>query len=228
MKQYINKMTAVILLAFCLYSFFSIVLYSSRNILSLESVVFEKSLRFMPWNLFLAFLPLLFSNLLRLCVKFEHKTGAIISGVFWLIFFPNAPYVITDIIHLSNYKYHASGYVRELAPWISLLYIISGVIIGTLMGLMSLRIIHGEIIRIKGKRIAGCAVVGIAVISGYAVYIGRFLRFNSWDILRPIDLLMKIVDKSDLFSVIFTLSMTLYILFTYRIFCLLKEGSLHE
>jgi uncharacterized membrane protein len=128
---------------------------------------------FMAWNLFLAGIPLGFAALLA---KLERWRLAlpILSG--WLLFFPNAPYVLTDLLHL-----HA----RSGVPiWYDLLMLLSFALVSLWMGFQSLQLVQVWLAR-KTTPLMAWAFVGISLLlSGFGIYLGRFLRWNSWDIIR--------------------------------------------
>lgn len=135
--------------------------------------------RFLIWNLFLAWIPFLiayFTYTVTLKRKWIYVVIPI-AAFFWLIFFPNAPYILTDFQHLAN-KWH------DLPVWYDVMMLIWFAFTGLLLGIVSLFLMQ-EIVRREFGRWAGWAfVAGVAGLSSAGVYVGRFLRWNSWDILR--------------------------------------------
>jgi uncharacterized membrane protein len=138
---------------------------------------------FLIWNLFLAWLPLLFA--LLACEEF--KTGASRSWRFlgfagtWLLFFPNAPYIFTDLIHLTTHFY------RHF--WVDLVLILLFSMIGLVLGFVSLFLMQAVVRRLFGPVASWFFIAGVAALSGIGIYLGRFLRFNSWDLLlKPLAL----------------------------------------
>lgn len=134
---------------------------------------------FLIWNLFLAWLPLILSLMAweqYVNEKGRLRLGAIVSA--WLLFFPNAPYIFTDLVHL-NRKF--SGHF-----WIDMILILSCAITGLMLGFISLYLMQSLAAKRFG-RIAGWLLVsGTTVLAGIGVFIGRFLRLNSWDVfLQP-------------------------------------------
>ncbi len=179
----------------------------------------------MAWNLFLAFLPLLFAKLSEKNFKKFKKLKVTAFRLLWLFFFPNALYLITDFIHINKIKFYSKEnsyapffYSSDIIAWIKLVHIGLGVFLGTLIGLLSLYIIHQSLLRRKSKTAANIIMVIICLLSGYAIYIGRFLRLNSWDILRPLSLLSKLINNITPFSIKFSLLFAGYILAAYFIF----------
>lgn len=171
---------------------------------------------FFVWNVILAFLPYLFSQLLGSYIEREKRSKAVIFllAFLWLIFFPNAPYMITDLKYVGTDD--ASVY-----NWVFLVYIASGAVFAMLMGLSSLHDIHRMLLRRIG-RLGGNMVLTLVILAGgFAVYIGRFLRFNSWDVLQPFSLLRRIQEDFGAFSVFFSLLFSAFIFGTYVVFYIL-------
>jgi uncharacterized membrane protein len=135
---------------------------------------------FLVWNLFLAWLPLLFALLAR--EKFREEQGRTwrflgLAGA-WLLFFPNASYIFTDLIHLWTRFY------RNF--WIDLTLILICAFTGLVLGFVSLYLMQSVVARMFGRVASWLFVIAAAGLSSFGVYLGRFLRFNSWDVLlRP-------------------------------------------
>ncbi|HYH36187.1 MAG TPA: DUF1361 domain-containing protein [Candidatus Saccharimonadales bacterium] len=145
---------------------------------------------YLSWNLFLAWLPLLFA--LRLMTVLKRKLWssweALATSFLWLIFLPNSFYIISDLIHLRD------------AANADILYdsvmFISFVFTGLLLGFSSLYLIHLQLRRRLSPRGAGFWVAVTLVLCSAAIYLGRDLRWNSWDILtNPGGLLFDIADR---------------------------------
>jgi uncharacterized membrane protein len=126
--------------------------------------------RFLVWNLFLAWTPLVFAVVFA---AVRSRAALLLIGACWLAFLPNAPYLVTDLIHLSGHD--------EL--WRHVLQFGFAAWTGTLLGVVSLRIVHVEVERRFGS-IAGWALVLISTgLCAVGVVIGRFQRSNSWDLV---------------------------------------------
>jgi uncharacterized membrane protein len=149
-------------------------------------------LDFLAWNLFLAWVPLVLAVVVehlraggtgRLDTRLAFAAGA---GA-WLLFFPNAPYIVTDLIHL----HHDRGERVLLADGTAI-----GVfaLTGLLLAFASLRRMQRLVVERFGGR-AGWALVGaVSLLTGVGVYLGRVLRWNSWDLVsRPDALLADLV-----------------------------------
>ena len=144
---------------------------------------------FLLWNLFLACIPYAIS-LLVIKSKYIQKSFFLlsISLLLWLAFLPNAPYIITDLIHL---KYHPKTILL-----FDLFLISSFAINGLLFGIYSLSNIHHVIQNIVNSKIACYGIVACSFLSGYGVYLGRYLRFNTWDLLtNPTHLLQNCIHS---------------------------------
>jgi uncharacterized membrane protein len=130
------------------------------------------------WNLFLAWLPLFFALGLQWWSQFRsEKRGlgwwGLAAG--WLLFFPNAPYILTDLAHLRS----------RTAPhyWTDLVLILVFALTGLVLGFVSLFVVQRLVARRFGW-VAGWGLVGATTfLNGFGVYAGRFLRWNSWDVV---------------------------------------------
>jgi uncharacterized membrane protein len=131
---------------------------------------------FLVWNLLLAWMPLLFALLAREHYRQGQRPGwrFFSLSAAWLLFFPNAPYIFTDLTHLTN----------RFFPhfWVDLAVILSCALTGLVLGFVSLYLMHSVATRMFG-RIVGWLFVGTAAgLCSFGIYLGRFLRFNSWDV----------------------------------------------
>lgn len=187
----------------------------ATGLLSIRCVS-TKQLRylFLVWNLFLAWMPLFFA----IALSHWHQGGRTRHWKFfacafgWLIFFPNAPYIFTDLVHVSR---HPGGLF-----WVDLVVIFLFALLGLAVGFLSLHLVHEMAARVW-NRVAGWAFVLAATgLSGLGIYIGRFLRWNSWDIfLNPHLLASDLLSwfyhpKPFLFSALFgTLLFLAYLMF---------------
>lgn len=150
----------------------------------------------------------------------------------WLLFFPNALYMVTDFIHITGnhliyfeeaLPYEVGGgtlYRQDLMGWLKLLVIGIGSFYATLIGAVSLDQVMKSF-KEKGKVFQGFILLLISVLTGFGVYIGRFLRFNSWDVLNPIALMKNLVQSVDQFSLGFSLGFAGYTLAIYGVFKLI-------
>ncbi|MBC8160352.1 MAG: DUF1361 domain-containing protein [Roseiflexaceae bacterium] len=134
------------------------------------------SFRFLNWNLVLAWLPYAFAILaVRTHERAPGRWVRLLPiGGLWLLFFPNAPYLITDLVHLTA----AVG-----APWwYNLGMLMAYASAGSFLAVASLWAMH-EIVRAYAGRLLGWLFVLAAIgLGGVGIYLGRFVRLNSWDI----------------------------------------------
>ena len=164
--------TAVPMLALSLASVVSVGLIAARVIWTGE--LFYAGL---VWNLFLAWLPLVFALLAR----DEFRPGTTCTWRFlgfagaWLLFFPNAPYIFTDLTHLTTYL---NGHF-----WVDLVLILICAMTGLVLGFVSLFLMQRVVRRLFGSVASWFFIGGVAGLSSFGIYLGRFLRFNSWDIV---------------------------------------------
>lgn len=152
-------------------------------------VFYTRSLTFgfLNWNLFLAFVPWVLSVVWVGMPSWRRQSWMVWSlfGL-WLLFFPNAPYILTDLFHLRLHT--------QMPKWYDLVMILSYAWTGLFMGFLSLRNIEEISLRRFSKRNTVLMIVFLLFMASYGVYIGRFLRWNSWDLLQnPLPLLGTLV-----------------------------------
>jgi len=143
---------------------------------------------FLLWNLFLAALPFALSAALYLAARPPGARLLLPVGLVWLLFFPNAPYLVTDLFHLEP---------RPGVPyWYNLALIMSCAWNGLMLAFASLLDMHA-LVRQRLGFVAGWVFAAIALgLSAFGVYLGRYLRYNSWDILsNPFTLFYDIVQR---------------------------------
>ncbi len=176
MKQHLsfNRLLAVTFTFICL-------LISSR-------VIYTKSIGhvFLVWNIFLAWIPYVTSNYFKLYEK-KQKWKQLFLFSTWLLFFPNALYIITDLIHLQE---------AAAAPvWFDAILLFTCSLIGLLMAFRSLHNAEQYLSKLFLRKILEMLMPVIIFISSFGVYLGRFQRWNSWDIIHsPLALAEDIVE----------------------------------
>jgi uncharacterized membrane protein len=144
---------------------------------------------FLVWNIFLAIIPYGISTLL---VLFHEKIGnkwlLTIPFILWLCFFPNAPYILTDLFHLKP---------RPGVPyWYDLALILFFAWNGLMLGYASLLDMQVILTRHFNQWIGWTMAIGSLVLGSFGIYLGRYLRWNSWDVISsPKDLLHDIVVR---------------------------------
>jgi uncharacterized membrane protein len=179
-------------------------------------IAFSDSVRYrsLVWNLFLAWIPFV---LAYLAYAFSWKKWLLylvlpFTTILWLVFFPNAPYILTDLQHLANES--------NTAPlWYDVIVMIWFGWTGLLLGLVSLYLMQDIVQRTLGRTLGWTFVFLVSILSSFGVYLGRFVRFNSWDILNdPQEIVVTIlglaIDPSKRL-VAFTILFALFYLFVY-------------
>jgi uncharacterized membrane protein len=134
--------------------------------------------RFLVWNLFLAWVPfgLAIAAYTRGRRRIDVWVGVLL--VLWLLFFPNAPYMLTDFIHL--------GESESVPVWYDALMLSSFAWTALLLGYASLYLVQLLVRRVYGLAWSWAAVACALALASFGVYLGRFVRFNSWDaLIRP-------------------------------------------
>lgn len=141
---------------------------------------------FLVFNLFLAWMPYWISMSFKTLDE-KCKTPILLSLVagLWLLFFPNAPYIITDLIHIKS---------RPPVPvWYDALLIFSFAWTGLMLGFASLLAFQTLLQKYFSKWTVGSIILTVLSLAGLGVYIGRFQRWHSWHILTsPEALIMDI------------------------------------
>lgn len=142
---------------------------------------------FLNWNLFLAGIPLLLSRLLMYNENIT-KAKLLFLLPMWLLFFPNAPYILTDLFHLGN--------THTMPKWFDLLMILLFAWAGLFAGFKSLQDIQRMLAKFMSERKSMLVVVVLLFIAAFGVYIGRFERWNSWDlIVHPFGVIKDVLEK---------------------------------
>jgi uncharacterized membrane protein len=135
------------------------------------------SFMFMVWNLILAWIPYLLSlGAVRIQQRWPGAWWLLLpTGAMWLLFFPNAPYIMTDFLHL-----------RERPPvplWYDLGLLAAFAWSGFFLAVASLQVMQRLVRRVAGATMSWLFVLCVVGLSGIGVYLGRFERWNSWDIV---------------------------------------------
>ncbi len=166
------------------------------------------------WNLFLAWIPFVLAYIAyalhwrKVLLYFAIPVVAFL----WLIFFPNALYILTDLQHLAREA-------TNTPLWYDVIILVWFSWTGLLLGLVSLYFMH-EIVKRAFGRVAGWAfILIVASLGSFGVYLGRFVRFNSWDIIQDpreiaFSILGLVIDPS-LRLIAFTSLFTVFYLFVY-------------
>ena len=166
---------------------------------------------FLWWNLFLAWVPWLVSSSLRFT-----RRGLFFWPLLtvWLAFFPNAPYLLTDLVHLKH---------RPPVPmWFDVLFLASFAWAGCLLGWDSLSQVHHELRARCGARLARAFIFASVLLCGVGVFLGRFERLNSWELVTdPLQVVTTSIEaltqpRAGVFSLAFASFVGVGYLFTRR------------
>lgn len=174
---------------------------------------------FLAWNVFLALIPFDLS-LIIYALNPKYKWLSLPLLFIWLIFYPNTIYMITDFAHLS-----AIG--TELLTTTQILnysLLATGIFLGVSMGLASARLILKSYLKTSSQLTKLLVFTGLSTLSSYAIYIGRYLRLNSWDLL--LDFKTVLIQMQDAFS---SHAMVFIVIFTaLQVFLMLVFVSLNS
>ncbi|NCU32404.1 MAG: DUF1361 domain-containing protein [Candidatus Moranbacteria bacterium] len=138
---------------------------------------------FLGWNMILSTIPYLIAQSIK-----GKKRPAIIGllGFLYVIFFPNSIYMTTDFIHFQNYTYfleYPNIYAFNIQDWVIFSHVLIGVLLAIKLGMDSVNILRNTVsTRYKIFREAGTFL--LFLLSSGAIFIGRFLRFNSWEVFK--------------------------------------------
>ena len=164
-------------------SLLCIILLTVRMVVS-DSPIY----RFLLWNLFLALIPYALSRLIG--SKHAPSSKSLLAVLFflWIIFLPNAPYLLTDLLHLRE---------RPGIPlWYDMLMLLSFGWTGLIAGFISLLNVQVAISQRLPEKIARIISLATLFLCSFGIYLGRFLRLNSWDVItNPGNLLGCISDR---------------------------------
>lgn len=150
---------------------FSIFMLGTRVIISGQITYL-----FLFWNLFLAAIPYFISS------HFSTKRGGQSFSIFekflvivWVLFLPNAPYILTDLFHLNS--------LSGIPLWFDLILILFFALTGLLFWIISMIQMKNVMKHFLNRRVVYFLEVLLIFASGYGVYIGRYQRWNSWDLI---------------------------------------------
>lgn len=176
---------------------------------------------FLVWNLFLACIPYLVTFLLG--IKTTNRFVFWLGFTIWLAFLPNAPYILTDLQHIR---------ISTLQTiWFDVLLILSFAINGMIIGFVSLQMMQ-KLLQAQFSKLKTHIIINATLLlCGFGIYLGRVLRWNSWDILQnPLEILSDIL-KRVLFPIehintwAFTIGFGFFLIITYRLIQYCQENK---
>lgn len=145
---------------------------------------------FIPENLALAWLSFVFAWLLLIELKKRRwATWQNISlSILWLFFLPNSWYVLTDFVHVAP--------TGEISQVYDIVMMFSLVICGFILGFTSLYIFHKQFLKRWSATVSHGVVAGILLLSSFAIYLGRDLRWSTWDVVaNPGGIILDVSDR---------------------------------
>ena len=188
---------------------------------------------FLFWNLILAVIPLVVAVLTAVVT---HKgprlltlPALVVFSFAWLIFFPNSSYLFTDFIHLIQKGLPAENPnargMANMLLWYDVIVRSLFSFAGHFLGLVSLWIMHRQWKKAVG-RVGGWVLVSVStLLAGYGVFMGRFLRLNSWNLFTPGDAWTRLVDNlSTPDAWLFSISLAVFLLISYFFVYLFKQA----
>ncbi len=152
-----------------------------------ELVIYRSpTFMFLVWNLFLAWIPYWIALLLKPTYSiFKSKIIFAVMLAFWLLFLPNAPYIITDLMHIHSQP--------PVPLWFDVLLFNTFAWTGMMVGFLSIFEVEQFLKTEMKMKYVDSLIMSILMLTGFGVYMGRFQRWNSWDMFsRPTDVLSEI------------------------------------
>lgn len=172
---------------------------------------------FLAWNLFLALIPWWISDYLKQKETLQLKHVPLMGA--WLLFIPNSPYILTDLFHLKPRPY--------LPLWFDLVLVLSFALIGMLVFLKSLKDMFAILKAHVSSMLFTLLIPVVFWLIAFGLYLGRYLRFNSWNVVNhPFRLMRQSFDvllEKD--TIGFTLIFGVFMWFMYYITMCLNQNE---
>jgi uncharacterized membrane protein len=148
-----------------------------------------KTFLFLNWNLLLAVIPYAITTLAIIYPRIKNSAFRLFALMaVWLLFFPNAPYILTDLFHLRKNT--------GMPIWFDLTLILFFAWTGLLFGFLSLRDVQVKLMAKMKRRWAFLITSALIFVGSFGIYLGRYLRWNSWDVLNePFSIIYQIGDR---------------------------------
>lgn len=184
-KLQVNDDSWRVLMALLVSTLASLLLYLGR-VRSFDSLAYW----FMLWNLLLAWVPLVLAWVWYRRVRVASLNSPLswVLLVLWLGFLPNSFYIITDFIHLVDAG--KSTVLYDVAMLMSFAWN------GILLGFLSIAVVHTQFLKHFPRRYVHLAVGIVCLLCSFAIYLGRYLRWNTWDVLvNPAGILFSVSDQ---------------------------------
>jgi uncharacterized membrane protein len=137
----------------------------------------EMKFSFLPGNLLLAWIPLIFALIVyELRARRSQRWGVLATcALIWFLFYPNAPYLITDLVHIKT---------RPPIPrWFDLVLMMSFAWTGLFLGNLSLYLMQEAVRAWRGRAWSWAFAIAMLALGALGVFVGRFWRWNSWQVV---------------------------------------------
>ncbi|HZJ13459.1 MAG TPA: DUF1361 domain-containing protein [Chthoniobacteraceae bacterium] len=175
-------------------------------------------------NLLLAWIPLVLALVIRQMPGGNRRFWFWTATLLWILFFPNAFYLVTDLIHMK--KFGTDGIFR----WFDMLMTTGFACGGIFLGCLSLYLMHLLVRQRFGWRIGWLFAGGMLALGSFGIYLGRFLRLNSWDVItRPFKLAGNVSSLIKPQSSTEVIAFSLTFFFSLAAYCfVVSVARLHE
>ncbi|MFZ6031325.1 MAG: DUF1361 domain-containing protein [Chloroflexota bacterium] len=146
--------------------------------------------RLLVWNLFLAWIPYACAVGAAVIHRLWPRAWPVLllPGALWLLFVPNAPYIVTDFYHLE--------WRPPMPLWYDIGLIAMFAFTGVFLGIASIRIMQRLVQAYLGRILGWLFAFVTIALCGLGIYLGRFGRYNSWDFFfHPLQIVRDLADK---------------------------------
>lgn len=202
-----------------IFVFLSFVIYASKYT--------EFYLNFLLINVFLAYIPFELGNLI---CKANNKIVIIVLSLIWLLFYPNAPYLLTDFFHLEALDVYAftTPFKFIIKDWVVFSIITCGLLFGFMIGVISLlkvvKKLQVTFLRDEKGVKSFILIALITIASGFAIYLGRFPRLHSHYVFTdPGYIITVILQSINLTTIFFSVAMAAWQIFIIYLVKWFKE-----
>ena len=147
----------------------------------------ERRFIFLIWNLFLAWIPFILSEQFKLMHQRQWWQQVLIFFI-WFIFLPNALYIVTDLIHLDAQS--------TVPKWYDAVLLFTAATVSLIMAFVSLLRVERFLLYRFNERVVNGIMLAVLFFASFGVYLGRFLRWNSWDVIsQPAGLFFSVLER---------------------------------
>ena len=176
------------------------------------------------WNLVLAWVPFVLAIWIYDRARRDRRLGpaSLLLGAAWLAFLPNAPYLVTDFMLLRD--------IGGMPVWYDVALLTTFAWTGLLLGFVSVYLVQQSVARVAGAATGWLCALAALGLSGLGVYLGRYLRWNSWDLLvQPREVLADIALRLDSSRLVgMSLVMAVFLIVAYGMLYTVLQAALDE